>query len=81
VIGAETAQEVRRVGTPWHLDRGKYLEFLAAKAGIRVAFPPNVVNSKQLLRDALVGFVLGLVVMSGVALVTWQTRAPAAQIR
>jgi hypothetical protein len=40
-----------------------------------------VVNSKQLLRDAVVGFVLGLVVMSGVALVTWQTRAPAAQAR
>jgi hypothetical protein len=40
-----------------------------------------VVNPKQLLRDALVGFVLGLVVMSGVALVTWQGRASAAQTR
>jgi hypothetical protein len=36
-------------------------------------------NSKQLLRDALVGFVLGLVVMTGVALVTWSTRSPVVQ--
>jgi hypothetical protein len=38
-------------------------------------------NPKQLLRDALVGFVLGLVVMSSVALVTWKARAPAVQLR
>jgi hypothetical protein len=38
-------------------------------------------NSKQLLRDALVGFVLGLVVMAGVAIVTWSTRSPSIEMR
>jgi hypothetical protein len=56
-------------------------KFAISPAGISIASPTAVVNSKQLLRDAMVGFVLGLVVMSGVALVTWQTRAPAAQAR
>lgn len=33
-------------------------------------------NAKQLLRHAAIGFVMGLVVVSGLALVTWQSRAP-----
>ena len=35
-----------------------------------------VATSKQLFRDALIGFVLGLVVVSGLTLATWQTRTP-----
>jgi hypothetical protein len=38
-------------------------------------------NPKQLFRDAMVGFVLGLVVMAGVAVVTWQARSPPVQTR
>jgi hypothetical protein len=38
-------------------------------------------NQKQLFRDALVGFVLGLVVMSGVALATRPARSSAVQTR
>jgi hypothetical protein len=49
-----------------------------APGGMSIATQNAVLSSKQLLRDALVGFVLGLVVMSGVALVTWQTRTPPA---
>jgi len=38
-------------------------------------------NPKQLLRDAAVGFVLGLVVMTGVALVTRSARSQTVQTR
>jgi len=38
-------------------------------------------NQRQLLRDALVGFVLGLVVMAGVALVTRPAQSSAVQTR
>jgi len=37
--------------------------------------------AKQLVRDALVGFVLGIVVVSGIALATWQLRDPPAHAR
>jgi len=40
-----------------------------------------VVTSKQLIRDALVGFALGVLVVSTVALVTWQSRAQASETR
>jgi hypothetical protein len=40
-----------------------------------------VTNSKQLVRDALAGFLLGILVVSVVALVTWQTRPAGAQTR
>jgi len=40
-----------------------------------------VVTSKQLLRDALVGFTLGVLVVSTVALVTWQSRADSSESR
>jgi hypothetical protein len=38
-------------------------------------------SQKQLLRDALVGFVVGLVVMAGVALVTRPPPSPPVQTR
>jgi hypothetical protein len=40
-----------------------------------------VARSKQLIRDALVGFVLGIVVVSGITFVTWTTRDSGAQAR
>jgi hypothetical protein len=40
-----------------------------------------VTNTKQLLRDALAGFLLGVLVVSTVALVTWQTRPVASEAR
>jgi hypothetical protein len=46
-----------------------------------VAHAPVVTNSKQLMRDALAGFLLGILVVSVVALVTWQTRPAGAQTR
>jgi hypothetical protein len=46
-----------------------------------IASTHAAMKPKQLLRDALVGFVLGLMVMSGVALVTWRTRSPTVQMR
>lgn len=38
-------------------------------------------NSKQLVRDALAGFLLGVIVVGTVALVTWQTRPAATEAR
>jgi hypothetical protein len=40
-----------------------------------------VTNPKQLARDALAGFLLGVLVVSTVALVTWQTRSASAETR
>jgi hypothetical protein len=40
-----------------------------------------VTNTKQLVRDALAGFLLGVLVVSAVALVTWTTRPAAAEAR
>jgi hypothetical protein len=40
-----------------------------------------VISSKQLVRDGLVGFLLGILVMSTVAIVTWQSRSQASEAR
>jgi hypothetical protein len=40
-----------------------------------------VVKSKSLFRDALAGFALGVLVVASVALATWSTRNPTAQVR
>jgi hypothetical protein len=41
----------------------------------------SVAKSKQLMRDALAGFLLGILVVSVVAVVTWHTRPAGAQTR
>jgi hypothetical protein len=53
----------------------------AAGAGTTIAQGPTVTNAKQLVRDALAGFLLGVLVVSTVALVTWTTRPAAAEAR
>jgi hypothetical protein len=40
-----------------------------------------VTNAKQLVRDALAGFLLGVLVVSAVALVTWQNRPASEEAR
>jgi len=40
-----------------------------------------VEKRRNLLKDALVGFVVGLLVVSGLAVATWNSRTPAAQAR
>ena len=40
-----------------------------------------VEKPKNLFKDALVGFALGLLVVSGLAVATWSSRAPAAQAK
>jgi hypothetical protein len=50
-------------------------------AGTRIAEESCVAKPKQLIRDALVGFVLGIVVVSGIALVTSRTGDSGAQLR
>lgn len=42
---------------------------------------PMVEKSKGLFRDALVGFALGLLVVTGLAVATWETRAPSSQTK
>ena len=49
--------------------------------GMRIAVWGPVTNTKQLVRDALAGFLLGVLVVSAVALVTWTTRPAAAEAR
>jgi hypothetical protein len=40
-----------------------------------------VAKSKSLFRDALVGFALGLLVVSGLAVATWSSRTATSQSR
>ena len=49
--------------------------------GMVIAGWGPVTNTKQLMRDALAGFLLGVLVVSTVALVTWQTRPASAETR
>jgi hypothetical protein len=40
-----------------------------------------VARSKTLFKDALVGFALGLIVVSGLAVATWSSRTATSQFR
>jgi hypothetical protein len=40
-----------------------------------------VEKPKSLLKDALVGFALGLLVVSGLAVATWGSRTPSSNVR
>jgi hypothetical protein len=51
------------------------------RIGMLLAGPTGVLSSKQLLRNAMVGFALGVVVMAGVALMSHSNRDNGAQTR
>jgi hypothetical protein len=40
-----------------------------------------VEKPKSLVKDALVGFALGLLVLSGLAVATWSTRTPSSHVK
>jgi len=40
-----------------------------------------VEKPKSLVKDALVGFALGLLVVSGLAVATWSTRTPSSHLK
>jgi hypothetical protein len=72
------------VGTAWHavgLLVAVYATWGVRAAGMSFAVSSGVLSSKQLLRNAMVGFALGVVVMAGVALMSRSNRDNGAQAR